>query len=166
VQPATNRRRLSAGGYGGKTARRWLQESPGLPANASSGEHASPLARLLRQQVVATPVDPSLAAGAQQVLNGLAQQKAVAGSKPVGSALTGNFQQGQVLETQVQLQPNKCYTVVAAGLPPVAEVNVKFLRSLRFQAPRWCSRRSRHGQPGDPRREAELLQDPTRFRSP
>ena len=46
----------------------------------------------------------------------MATQNAVAGSKPVGSALAGNFQQGQFLESQIQLQPGKCYTVVASGL--------------------------------------------------
>ncbi len=75
----------------------------------------------------AQPVDPMLAGAATQVLNQLATQNAVAGSKPVGSALAGNFQQGQFLESQVQLQPGKCYTVVASGLAPVSEVNVKFV---------------------------------------
>jgi hypothetical protein len=75
----------------------------------------------------AQPMDPTLAGAATQVLNQLAAQNAVAGSKPVGSALAGNFQQGQTLESQVQLQPGKCYTVVASGLPPVTEVNVKFV---------------------------------------
>ena len=41
--------------------------------------------------------------------------------------MVANFQQGQSIENQLQLQPGKCYTVVAAGLPPVTEVNVKFL---------------------------------------
>jgi len=75
----------------------------------------------------ASPMDPTVAGAATQVLNGLATQNAVAGSKPVGSALACNFQQGQSCETQVQLQAGKCYTVVGAGVPPVSEVNVKFI---------------------------------------
>ena len=75
----------------------------------------------------AQPVDPMLAGAATQILNQMATQSAVAGSKPVGSALAGNFQQGQFLESQIQLQPGKCYTVVASGLAPVSEVNVKFV---------------------------------------
>jgi hypothetical protein len=61
------------------------------------------------------------------VLNQLARNEAAAGARPVGSSMVGNFQQGQALESQLQLQPGKCYTVVAAALPPVTEVNVKFL---------------------------------------
>ncbi len=32
-----------------------------------------------------------------------------------------------MLETQIQLQPNKCYTIVATSLPPVAEVNIQIV---------------------------------------
>ena len=75
----------------------------------------------------AQPLDPTAASAATQILNQMATQNAVAGSKPVGSALAGNFQQGQTLESQVQLQAGKCFTVVGAGAPPVTEVNVKFI---------------------------------------
>jgi len=34
---------------------------------------------------------------------------------------------GQTLDTQILLQPNKCYTVVATALPPVTEVNVQLV---------------------------------------
>ena len=51
----------------------------------------------------------------------------MAGAKPVGSAIVGNFQTGQTLEGQLQLQPGKCYTVVAAGVPPVTEVNLQLV---------------------------------------
>jgi hypothetical protein len=51
----------------------------------------------------------------------------MAGAKPVGSAIVGNFQAGQTLEGQLQLQPGKCYTVVAAGVPPVTEVNLQLV---------------------------------------
>jgi hypothetical protein len=71
-----------------------------------------------------------LAQGATQILSGLAQQYAVAGSKPVGGAIAGQFQQGQILEQQVQMQPGKCYTVVAAGLPPIQNVDVQIVAAL------------------------------------
>jgi hypothetical protein len=35
-----------------------------------------------------------------------------------GAPLAGQFQQGQVLEQAVTIQPGKCYTVVAAGVGP------------------------------------------------
>ncbi len=75
----------------------------------------------------AQPMDPSLAGPATAILTQLGQSKAPAGAKPVGSAMVGNFQQGQTLEAQIQLNPGKCYTVVAAGAPPIGEVNVRFL---------------------------------------
>ena len=51
----------------------------------------------------------------------------MAGAKPLGSAIVGNFQAGQTLEGQLQLSPGKCYTVVAAGVPPVTEVNLQMV---------------------------------------
>jgi hypothetical protein len=63
----------------------------------------------------------------QPVINELAKQHTVAGAKPVGSVVVGNFAAGQTLETQLQLQPGKCYTVVASSLPPVQELQVQFV---------------------------------------
>jgi hypothetical protein len=63
----------------------------------------------------------------QPILNELAKKETVAGAKPVGTALVGNFGTNTTLETQVQLQPNKCYSVVATSLPPVSEVNVQLV---------------------------------------
>jgi hypothetical protein len=35
------------------------------------------------------------------------------GMQKVGAPIAGNFQQGQTLSQDFQLQPNKCYTVIA-----------------------------------------------------
>ncbi len=78
----------------------------------------------------ATPLDPTAAQGATQVLGTLAQQYVPAGAKPVGSPLAGQFAQGQTLETVVQMQPGKCYTAVAAGLPPIQDLEVQFVAQL------------------------------------
>ncbi len=75
----------------------------------------------------AQPLDPSAASAAQPILNGLAMSQAPEGAKPLGGAMVGNFGAGQTLQSDIQLQPGKCYTVVAAGLPPVTEVNVKLV---------------------------------------
>lgn len=72
----------------------------------------------------ATPLDPSAAAAATQGLGVLAQTSAP-GAKPVGSAIAGNFQQGQTLEGQVQMQANKCYTVIGVGLPPIQNLDIQ-----------------------------------------
>jgi hypothetical protein len=75
----------------------------------------------------AQPLDPAAGTVIQPVLTQLASGSIVAGSKPLGSPMVGNFQQGQTLESNVQLSPGKCYTVVAAGLPTVTEVNVQIV---------------------------------------
>jgi hypothetical protein len=76
---------------------------------------------------LATPIDPSMAAAVQPVLTQLAASKAPAGAKPIGSLMAANFQQGQQLEAQVQMEPGKCYTIVGAALPPVAELDLKLI---------------------------------------
>jgi hypothetical protein len=39
------------------------------------------------------------------------------------------FQPGQQLETVITMQPGKCYTVIAVGLPAVSEVNIQLVAS-------------------------------------
>jgi len=73
---------------------------------------------------LATPLDPAAATAATQLIAPLAQQSAP-GAKPVGSAIAGQFQQGQTLEGQVQMQANKCYTVIGVGLPPVQNLDIQ-----------------------------------------
>jgi len=73
------------------------------------------------------PVDPALAAAVTPLLTQLGASQTVAGSKPLGTALVGNVGGPQTLEQQITLQPNKCYTVVAAGMPPISELNVQLL---------------------------------------
>jgi hypothetical protein len=75
----------------------------------------------------AQQLDPSAGAAATAILGQLSAGAIVAGSKPLGAAIVGNFQQGQTLESQLQLSPGKCYTIVAAGVPPVSEVNVQIV---------------------------------------
>jgi hypothetical protein len=76
---------------------------------------------------LATPIDPSAAAVVQPILAQLASTKTPAGAKPIGSVMAANFQQGQALEAQVQMEPGRCYTVVGAGVPPVTELDLKLV---------------------------------------
>ena len=76
---------------------------------------------------IATPVDAAMAAAAPPLLQPLANEHIVSGAQPVGSAIAGQFQQGQSLEHQIQMQPGKCYTVVAAGAPPVADITLQIV---------------------------------------
>ena len=87
---------------------------PGMPPQAAPGSPAQQL-------------DPSAGAAATALIGPLSTGSTMAGAKPVGSAIVGNFQAGQTLEGQLQLQPGKCYTVVGAGVPPVTEVNLQLV---------------------------------------
>lgn len=73
----------------------------------------------------AAPLDPTAAQAATQLIAPLGAQHAPAGAKPVGAAIAGNFQQGQSLEATIQLNANKCYTIVGVGLPPVTNLDVQ-----------------------------------------
>jgi len=73
------------------------------------------------------PLDPAVTAAVTPMLTQLAASQIVAGSKPLGTAMVGNVGGAQTLEQQIMLQPNKCYSVVAAGMPPISELNVQFL---------------------------------------
>ena len=73
------------------------------------------------------PLDPAVTAAVTPMLTQLAASQIVAGSKPLGTAMVGNVGGAQTLEQQIMLQPNKCYSVVAAGMPPISELNVQLL---------------------------------------
>jgi hypothetical protein len=77
----------------------------------------------------AQQLDASAGSLAQPILNQLATTQAP-GAKPLGSVMVGMFQPGQQLESVITLQQGKCYTVVAAGLPTVAEVNIQLAQVL------------------------------------
>lgn len=71
----------------------------------------------------ATAMPAAAAMGADVILTGLGTQEAP-GAQPEGTAFAGQFQEGQVLEQPINLQPGKCYTVVAASLGPIQELDV------------------------------------------
>jgi hypothetical protein len=73
----------------------------------------------------ATPIDPNFAAAATVPLFLFSQTEAPAMQKE-GPIVAGNFQQGQTLESQFQVQPGKCYTVLAVGAG-VQEVDLVML---------------------------------------
>ncbi|HEX3776222.1 MAG TPA: hypothetical protein VHV51_17240 [Polyangiaceae bacterium] len=75
----------------------------------------------------AVPPDPAMAAAVQPMITALAASSTVAGSKPLGAAFAGNIGGAQTVEEQIMLQPNKCYSAVAVGMPPISELNVQFV---------------------------------------
>jgi hypothetical protein len=94
-------------------------------APAAGGAAAGPAALPTQAGPIAQRLDATAAAAVQPIITGLVKDNVQAGAKPVGDLLVGNFTQGQTLDLPIQLQPNKCYTVVATGLPGVTEVNVQ-----------------------------------------
>lgn len=73
----------------------------------------------------ATPVDVTMAAQAGPLIQYMAASHLPAGARQMGSPFAGQFAEGQILERKVQLTQGKCYTMMAAGLPPVAEVDLE-----------------------------------------
>ena len=79
------------------------------------------------QGATAQQVDASMAAPIQAAVQQLGRTQAPPGAKAMGNLIVANFAQGQTFEQTIQLQANKCYTVVAAGVPGVNEVNIKLM---------------------------------------
>ena len=88
----------------------------GAPAGALPSATAAPAVGSAPAPVSTTPVapDPALVAAVTPMLTQLAASQTVAGSKAL-------------LEQQIMLQPNKCYSVVGAGMPPISELNVQLV---------------------------------------
>jgi len=70
-------------------------------------------------------LDPSAGLAIKPILDQLAKSETQVGAIPVGETLVGNFATGGSLDVPLQLNPNKCYTIVAVGLPPVTDVNIE-----------------------------------------
>jgi hypothetical protein len=78
----------------------------------------------------ATPLDPATAQAVTSLLAPLAATAAAPGAKAVGSAIAGNFTQGQSLEQTVQMNPGKCYTIVGAGVPTIQNLDIQLVPSI------------------------------------
>lgn len=105
------------------------QAAPGAVAQpAPAGAQPAPATQPAAAPANAQEVDASMAASVQPLLQQLGKTQAPPGAKALGGLIVANFAApGQKLEKTVQLTANKCYTVVAAGAPGVAEVNLKFI---------------------------------------
>jgi hypothetical protein len=111
---------VAQGGAGGVP----VVATGGVPA-ATAGAAAAGAPAAGGMGTLPQRLDPAAAAAVTPALIELGKKEVQPGAKPVGEALVGNFGQGQSLEIPIQLQPNKCYSVVAMGLPPVTEVAVE-----------------------------------------
>ena len=114
----------TVGATPGTTAPAPTATAPAGTAPAGTAPVAIPGIGTTTPGPLATPLDPTAAQAATQLIGPLGAQHAAAGAKPVGSAIAGNFQQGQSLEAQIQLNANKCYTIVGVALPPVTNLDI------------------------------------------
>lgn len=85
---------------------------------------------------MATALPPAGLMLVTPVLQALAQ-KETAGRQPDGAPFGGNFQQGQILEQPITLQPGRCYTVVGLGMG-ITELDVEIVVSAP-PAPEWVA---------------------------
>ena len=70
-----------------------------------------------------TTFDPAVATLIRTQLAPLAQQHA-RGMLAEGDMIGASLTEGQVVEQQIMLNPGKCYTVIAMGLPMLQEVDI------------------------------------------
>ena len=96
------------------------QQGYGIPGFGQPGSPSAPATGGAAQ-----PLPPVAMMAATPMLMPLAQTEAP-GAQPVGSPFGANFQEGQVLEQQINIEPGKCYTVVAGGMG-VQQVDVQIV---------------------------------------
>lgn len=73
------------------------------------------------------PVEPALAQLAQGVLDQVAKEEAPAGATASGLPKVALLGTGQSSEMTLSMAPGKCYTLIAVGLPPIAELHLQLL---------------------------------------
>ncbi|HLV67041.1 MAG TPA: hypothetical protein VKY73_14575 [Polyangiaceae bacterium] len=104
--------------------------APGQPvatATATTPQTAPPVvAPPVATSAPGTPAAPVDASAVVPLLTPLVQQYAP-GAQAVGTPIAGNFQQGQTLEAQVQMNPGKCYTVVGVAAPTVQNLDIELV---------------------------------------
>jgi len=94
------------GGYGGGYGTGGYTYGTGGYTQGTGGQTASTYAQA---------IPPAAAIVVTPMLNGLALTEAQ-GMSPDGATLMATFQQGQIYEQPITIQPGKCYTVLGVGL--------------------------------------------------
>lgn len=72
---------------------------------------------------------------ADQAIKALAAQHIPAGAQAVGGAVVGNFQAGQCMDTVINVNAGKCYTVVGASIGTVGDLDVELIPQLPIPIP-------------------------------
>ncbi len=107
-------------GYPTSTMPTATQPPPTATAPATT---ATPTPTATATTVAPTTFDPNVATLIRTQLAPLAQQHA-RGMKAEGDMVGASLTEGQVVEQQIMLNPGKCYTVVAMGLPMLQQVDI------------------------------------------
>lgn len=95
------------------------------PGEGSTDEETPEETSAPARREEATPVDVTMAAQAAPLIQYMAGAHLPAGARQFGAPFAGQFAEGQILERKVQLTQGKCYTFIAAALPPVSEVDLE-----------------------------------------
>lgn len=111
---------VASGGTGGAAA-----GAPSAGAPATAGAPAQGGAAGTPATATTQKLDPTAGAAIKPILDQVAKAETQPGAVAVGETLVGNFATGGSLDVPLQLNPNKCYTIVAVGLPPVTDVNIQ-----------------------------------------
>jgi hypothetical protein len=114
---------VASGGTGGAAAGAPAAGAPataGAPAQGGAAGAAGTPGATTTQKL-----DPTAGAAIKPILDQVAKAETQPGAVAVGETLVGNFATGGSLDIPLQLNPNKCYTIVAVGLPPVTDVNIQ-----------------------------------------
>ena len=104
--------------------------TPVATAPAATAPGAIPGVATTAAGPAATPLDPATAQTVTALIAPLAASAVAPGAKPVGAAIAGNFAQGQSLESIVQMNPGKCYTIVGAGAPTIQNLDIQLVPSI------------------------------------
>jgi hypothetical protein len=116
------------GGAGASYAGAGGAPAAGAPAAAGATAAGAPAQGGAAGTPAATgtqKLDPTAGAAVKPILDQVAKSETQPGAVAVGETLVGNFATGGSLDIPLQLNPNKCYTIVAVGLPPVTDVNIQ-----------------------------------------
>ena len=104
--------------------------TPAPTATAPTGLPGFPGVATTTAGPTATPLDPATAQVVTSLIAPLAASAAAPGAKAVGTAIAGNFAQGQSLDQTVQMNPGKCYTIVGVGVPTIQNLDIQLVPSI------------------------------------
>ena len=114
----------------------------------------------------APPFDPTALGVMLSPLLAPLAQKHAPGMQAEGQPIVGLAQQGVPLERQVTLQPGKCYTAIAGGLPPITDLSIELVLHVPPAPPQVLSQSSGGGLQPVMAPAPNCFKNPTPFPGP